>query len=94
MWDCPLCPFSPPRPHAVFAELQQAGVITSEECERLEDSSDVVLVQSGKSPEVQSKTADVLKRHGFEEESKLLAGKQTQPIIHVLCKSHDMTQDM
>ena len=43
----------------------------------------VVILQSGKSPAVQTKTADVLKRHGFEEESKLLAGKQTQPLIHV-----------
>ena len=43
----------------------------------------MVEVQSGKSPEVLTKTADVLLRHGFEEESNLLAGKQTQPFIHV-----------
>ena len=43
----------------------------------------MVRVQSGKSPKVQAKTADVLKRHGFEEESNLLSGKQTQPLIHV-----------
>ena len=67
----------------VFAELVQADLITSEKCEGLYDPSDVVAVQSGKSPEVLTKTADVLLRHGFEEESKLLAGKQTQPLIHV-----------
>ena len=70
---------SPP----VLAELQQADLITSEECRGLDDSSDVVRVQSGKSPEVQSKTADVLRRHGFEKESTLLSGKQTQSLIHV-----------
>ena len=80
---------SPP----VLAELQQADLITSGECRGLNDSSDVVIVQSDKSPEVQSKTADVLRRHGFEEESNLLSGKQTQPLIHVAtvepgCKGH------
>ena len=70
---------SPP----VLAELQLADLITSEECRGLDDSSDVVRVQSGKSPEVQSKTADVLRRHGFEKESNLLSGKQTQSLIHV-----------
>ena len=70
-------------PHAVLAELQQADLISSEVCKGLEDSSDVVRVQRGKSPEVMAKTADVLKRHGFEERSTLLAGKQTQPFIHV-----------
>ena len=81
MCDCPPCPLSPLSP--VLAELQQADLITSEECEGLYDSRGVVRVQSGKSPEVQSKTADVLRRHGFEEESNLLTGKQTQPLIHV-----------
>ena len=84
-------------PHAVLAELQQAGIITSEECEEMYHPSDVVEVQSGKSPEILTKTADVLKRHGFEEKSKYLAGKQTQPLIHILvgcctvepsCKGH------
>ena len=67
----------------VIAELVQADLITSEECRRVTDPSDVVRVQSGKSPEVHTKTADVLLRHGFEKESNLLAGKQTQPLIHV-----------
>ena len=70
---------SPP----VLPDLVQADLITSEECRGLYDPSDVVAVQSGKSPEVLTKTADVLRRHGFEEESNLFAGEQTQPLIHV-----------
>ena len=97
MCDCPPCPLSPHSVQAVFAELQQANLITSEECEGLYKSSRVVFVQSGKSPEVQSKTADVLRRRGFEKESNLLTGKQTLPLIHVpvncctvepCCKGH------
>ena len=50
------------------------------------DISDVVDVQKAKSPEVMSKTAEVLKRHGFEKESKLLAGRQSRPSsICLLC---------
>ena len=73
MCDCPPCPLSSLSP--VLAELQQADLITSEECEGLYDFSLVVGVQRGKSPEVQSKTADVLRRHGFEKESTHLSGK-------------------
>ena len=75
MCDCPPCPFSPLSP--VLAELQQADLITSEECEGLSDRSEVVEVQERKSADVIAKTADVLRRHGFEKESKLLEGKQT-----------------
>ena len=64
---------------AIIAELQQDDLITSEECKRLSDISGVVSVQSGKSPEVMSKTADVLRRHGFAESSTLLAGRQSRP---------------
>ena len=39
------------------------------------DISGVVRVQSGKSPEVLIKTAEVLRRHGFEGESRFLAGR-------------------
>ena len=70
---------SPP----VVAELVQADLITSDECSGLYQPTNVVEVQSGKSLEVLTKTADVLLRHGFEEESNVLAGKQTQPLIHV-----------
>ena len=70
---------------AVLAELQQADLISSEECEGLHHISGVVDVQKGKSPEVMSKTADVLRRHGFEKESTLLAGRQSRPSSICLC---------
>ena len=78
---------SPP----VLGELQQADLITSEECKRLQlrydmsDISDLVNVQKGKSPEVMSKTADVLRRHGFNEESRPLAGRQSRTSCICLC---------
>ena len=75
------CPFSPLSP--VLAELQGVDLITERECKRLGQPSDLVRVQRGKSPEVQVKTADILREHGFEKESNLLAGKQTQPLLHV-----------
>ena len=68
---------------SVLAELQQAGLITSEECEELHIPSDVVRVQSDKSPKKQAKTCDVLRRHGYQVESNLLAGEQTQTLIHL-----------
>ena len=77
-------PLSPP----VLGELQQADLITSEECKSLQvhyDISDVVKVQKGKSPEVMSKTAEVLRRHGFERESTPLAGRQSRPSSICLC---------
>ena len=70
-------------PHTVLVNLQQADIITSEECKGLSDPSDVVRVQRGKSPEVMTKTAEVLRSHGFLPWSNVLAGKQTQPLIHV-----------
>ena len=54
-------------------------MITSEECEELSSINGVVRVQRGKSPEVMSKTAEVLRRHGFEGESRLLAGDSPDP---------------
>ena len=60
--------------HAVRVELQQADLITTEEYRGLSEISDVVRVQSGKSPEVIFQTADVLQRHGLKEASKLLTG--------------------
>ena len=67
----------------VLAELQHADLMTSEKW--LSDISGVVTVQSGKSPEVLSKTANILKRHGFEKESRLLAGRQSRPSSICLC---------
>ena len=75
---------SPP----VLGVLRQADLITSEECKRLPvwyGISDVVDVQNGKSPEVMCGTAEVLRRHGFEKESKLLAGRQSRPSSICLC---------
>ena len=69
----------------VLAELRQADLITSEECDELRDISDVVGVQSGKSREVIAKTAEVLRRHGFGKESKLLAGRHSRPSSVCLC---------
>ena len=75
MCDCPPCLFSPLFP--VLAELQQADLITSEECEGLSDCSEVVEVQERKSADVIARTADVFRRRGFEKESEHLEGKQT-----------------
>ena len=75
--DCPPCPFSPFFP--ALPELRQADLITSEEYEELRYISEMVEVQSSKSPEVVFQTADVLRRHGLEKESKLLAGRQSRP---------------
>ena len=80
--------FSPP----VLAELQLADLITSEECEKLRDISGVVRVQAGKSPEVMSKTAEVLRRRGLVKESNLFAGRLSRPScyvdhINVVCPS-------
>ena len=71
--------------NAILAELQQASLITSEECKRVQYVTDVVNIQRGKSPEVMSKTADVLQTHGFEEESELLAGRQSRLSFISLC---------
>ena len=50
-------------------------MITSAESERLRDLSDVIGLQSGKSHQDMAKTSKVLRRHGFNGESKLLSGK-------------------
>ena len=60
---------SPP----VLAELRQADLITSEECEGLSYPSDVVIVQLFKSPRVVAETADVLRKNGLGKESRRLA---------------------
>lgn len=66
-------------PWPVLAELQNADLITSKECKKLSDLSDVVEAQWGKSPEVKVKSAAVLRRHEFEKESQVLAGRQWGP---------------
>ena len=68
-----------PVPTPVFAELEEAGLMASEECKGLNGPSDVVAAQRYKSPEVVDKTAEVLRRHGFEKESNILAGELSRP---------------
>ena len=68
----------------VLADLRQ-GDLTASESRRLSDIGDVVRFQSRKSPEVMSKTAGVLRRHGFDKESRLLAGRQPRPSYICLC---------
>ena len=85
MCDCLSCPFSPILVRAIFADLQQARVITGFESKKLRDPSGVVRVQSKKSPEVMAITADILRAHGFANESQLLLGKQTRPSFPCLC---------
>ena len=71
---------------AAVTELHQASLITSEESERLrEDLGNVVRIQICKSLEVVTKTADVLRRHGLEKESKVLSGKTDIVLILFLC---------
>ena len=69
----------------VLSDLRQADLITSDECKELRSINCVVRVQCVKSPEVMAETADVLRRHGFEFSSKLLAGRQSSPSSICLC---------
>ena len=89
----------------VLAELRHTDLITSEECERLQlkqhsffwrdDLSDVFTVQRTKSPEVLSKTADILRRHGFEKLSRPLAGRLSRHIhLPVLCCTAEPPYDL
>ena len=68
---------------SVGDELQEADLITSDEHARLVYTSDMVRVQSGKSPEILTKTADVLRRHILPRIASLLTGKRTLSHIHV-----------
>ena len=75
-------PFSPLSP--VLAKLQQADLITSIECSEANEErgkglsrvSDVIRIQSEKTHDVITKTAEVLRSRGFERESEFLSGKQ------------------
>ena len=70
---------------SALAELQQANLITGEECQELSDVSGVVRVQSGKSQEVVLQTATVLRRYGFKGASRLLTGRHSQQSSVCLC---------
>ena len=49
----------------------------------MRDPVDVVRVQSegSKTPEIMLKTADCLKKYGFEKESKFITGEQTWTLM-------------
>lgn len=68
---CTFLHFSP----TVLAELRQANLIATEDCQELEDIDEAVILQSGKSPDVVSRTYEVLRENGFDKESNFLAGK-------------------
>ena len=60
----------------VLAELQQAHLITYEECAKVWRINDVVALQRKKPSEVQVKSAEVLLKHGLQTvKAKLFAGK-------------------
>ena len=65
---------------AVLADLQKARVITGFESSKLKDPSAVVRLQSKKSPEMMVTTADILRAHGFANESQPLIGEWTDLI--------------
>ena len=69
---------------AVSRELQQANLITSEECKMLRDISDVVKVLNSKSSEDVAKTADALKSLGLDNESRFLSGEFLFSYISIL----------
>ena len=71
------CPFSPVSVHALLAELEAACLINTIEQKRMRDPVDVVRVQSGdsKTVDIMLKTADCLKKCGFEKESKVITGE-------------------
>lgn len=63
-------------PFVVIFELQQADLISSENCKKLTNISRVVGHQRKASPDTMIKTAAVLRKHGHQKMSKLLLGSQ------------------
>ena len=59
----------------VLVEVQQANLVTAEECGKLQDCDDLAILLSGKSPDMVAQSTEILKKHGFVEESKFIAGK-------------------
>ena len=72
MYGCHPCLLSPVR--AVVVDLQKAGLITEQESKWWRSPSEVVRVQRSKSCDEIEKTANILKRRGFENEGKFLLG--------------------
>ena len=90
--DCPPYPFCTHSVCVALDQLQKADLITSEEVTQLKagfneekrklaNFSDVIEVQSGKSPAVIMKSASVLRKHGFDNVARVLEGK----FIFCLC---------
>lgn len=67
-----------PHLYVALVALQQAHLITSEERTSLCNASGLAGMQCDKSPEVLSKSADILRRHGYTEDAKFLSSKQTK----------------
>ena len=68
--------FSPP----VLAALQQGHLITSDECEGLYSVGQVRDVLRVKTPTIKSRSAEILLKHGYQEESAFLSGNQLYSI--------------
>ena len=64
--------------HTVLSELYQEKLVTEDEVERMKGGGDlsyrVVNVQCTKPPEVVTRTADVLGKYGYNEETRPLRG--------------------
>ena len=91
MCDCPPCPFSSLvivdlQQANLITSKEYTEATAGEGLSRARDvatggkglsrARDVVKIQSSKSPEVMTKTAEVLRRRGFDKESEFLSGKQ------------------
>ena len=64
----------------VLAELQQSNLITSDECMGLYEVWQVCNVLRVKAPNIKSRSAEILLKHGYQEESEFLSGKHLYSI--------------
>ena len=64
--------------HTVLSELYQEKLVTEDEVERMKGEGDlsdrVIRVQCTKPPEVVTRTADVLDKHGHKDTARQLRG--------------------
>ena len=79
--QCVVCPVfvSVLLSHTVLSELYQEKLVTEDDVERMTGEGRglfdrVVLVQCTKPPEVVTRTADVLDKHGYKKNASLLKG--------------------
>ena len=59
----------------MHAELQQTGLVSTEENVGVADISSVLQSQSYKSAAVMGESSKLLKRHGLKEEARILSGR-------------------